>query len=405
MSTAKKSYLNISNLRGLTNILTDATLNVTDLVEDMNKKIVHSPLLISTPIQHLLTGISGVVYNNVRFVTKLVGSSLEKTLTQINLKFPIGIPFEKKETTLAILNGVIGDYLDENNNPLAIPMQLRYQNKVIPLNIDSINKVYPKINGKILLMVHGLCMNDIQWNHNNHNHGKLLAQELNLTPVYLHYNGGLHISTNGQNLNLILEKLIKAWPVPVEELVIVAHSMGGLISRSAFHYGKKEKYTWTKHLKKMVFLGSPHHGAPLERVGNYIDLLFKTIHYTKPFTRLTKMRSSGITDLRFGNLVEEDWKGIDRFEKRPDRRKHIALPENVNCYTIAATTAKKSNNLKAKIVGDGLVQLESALGQHKNVNKKLHFKKPNTYIVYENNHMDLLSNIKIYSKIKTWLLE
>ncbi len=405
MSTLKKSYLNISNLHGLTNILTDATINVTDLVEDMNKKIVHSPFLISTPLQHFITGISGIVYNNVRFVTKLVGYGLEKTLTQLNPKFPIGIPFEKKETILAILNGVIGDYLDKNNNPLAIPMQLRHQNKTIPLNIDGINKVYSKINGRILLMVHGLCMNDMQWNHNNHNHGELLARELNLTPVYLHYNGGLHISTNGQNLNMILEELIKVWPIPVEELIIVAHSMGGLISRSAFHYGKKEKNTWTKYLKKIVFLGSPHHGAPLERVGNYVDLLFKTIHYVKPFARLAKMRSSGITDLRFGNLVEEDWKGIDRFEKYPDKRVHIALPENVNCYTIAATTGKKGDDLKAKIVGDGLVQLQSALGQHKDVNKKLHFKESNIYIVYENNHMDLLSNMKIYNKIKTWLLE
>ena len=120
-------------------------------------------------------------------------------------------------------------------------MQFRYRGEVIALNDDSIKKIYSKINGKILIMVHGLCMNDLQWNQNSHNHGKLLAQELGLTPMYLQYNGGLHISENGQHFNAVLEELLDAWPVAVEELTIVAHSMGGLVIRSAFHYGKKEK--------------------------------------------------------------------------------------------------------------------------------------------------------------------
>ena len=254
-------------------------------------------------------------------------------------------------------------------------------------------------------MVHGLCMNDLQWNHNQHNHGELLAQELGLTPIYLQYNGGLHISENGQNFNAILEELLNVWPVAVEEFIIVAHSMGGLVSRSAFHYGKKGKKNWTKHLKKMVFLGSPHHGAPLERIGNYIDHIFEFISYVKPFTRLSKMRSSGITDLRFGSLLEEDWKELDRFKNHPKGRKHVALPKNVSSYAIAACIEKEENNLKARMIGDGLVQLKSALGQHQNSNQTLDFKESNTYIIYETSHMELLSSMKVYSKLKMWLLE
>lgn len=402
---SKKPTIKISDIHGLIRMTKDATVNVTDLVEDMNKRIVHPPFLPSTPIQHFITGISGIVYSSVRITTKFIGGGLEKIVGHLNQQFDTGLSFKKKETIQAVLNGVVGDYLVQNNNPLAIPMQLRYQGETIALDSDSINKTYPKINGKILIMVHGLCMNDLQWNQNDHNHGELLAQELGVTPIYLQYNGGLHISKNGKNFNAILEELLDTWPVAIEELTIVAHSMGGLVSRSAFHYGKKEKKNWTKHLKKIVFLGTPHNGAPLERIGNYIDHIFEVISYVKPFTRLSKMRSSGITDLRFGNLLEEDWKGLDRFKNPAKGRKHIALPKNVSSYAIAACIGKEEDKLKAKIIGDGLVQLKSALGQHKNSNKTLDFKESDTYIMYETSHMELLNNMKVYDKLKTWLLE
>ncbi|NJN77764.1 MAG: alpha/beta hydrolase, partial [Saprospiraceae bacterium] len=137
----------------------------------------------------------------------------------------------EKETVLAILNGVVGDYLQENKNPLAISMALRQESE----NESESEKV----TGKILLMIHGLCMNDIQWTWKGHNHGESLAKSHGFTPIYLHYNTGLHISENGQKMNLILEDLIKNWSVPVEEIVILVHSMGGLLTRSAVYYGEK----------------------------------------------------------------------------------------------------------------------------------------------------------------------
>ncbi len=199
----------------------------------------------------------------------------------------------------------------------------------------------------------------------------------------------------------MLEQLVCRWPVPVEEIVIVAHSMGGLVSRSAVHYGIKAKHTWTKRLKKMIFLGTPHHGAPLERAGNYIDLILEATPYAKPFARLGKIRSAGITDLRHGNLVDEDWEGMDRFESHRDQRTPVPLPHGIACYSIAATTGKENMDL----AGDGLVSLKSALGQHKKADKDLRFKSSRISIVYETNHMDLLNNPEVFNQIKTWLLK
>ena len=402
---SEKFPVDTSDLQGLTRMITDATVGITDLVEDMQKRIVHSPYLPSTPIQQLITGISGITYKSIRLGTKLIGGGLDKVFGHLYPMLGQGASSNEKEAVLAVLNGIVGDYLENSQNPLFIPMQFRYQGKRIALDAGSLKEAYPKINGKILLMIHGLCMNDVKWCRNDHNHGEELAKALNLTPIYLYYSGGRHISTNGQNLNALLEQLVNSWPLPVEELLIVAHSMGGLVGRSALHYGKEEKKSWTKQLKKIVFLGTPHHGAPLEQAGNYLDLLLEATPYVKPFARLNQIRSAGITDLRYGNMLDEDWEGIDRFEKRPDERTPVSLPKNVNCYAIAAARGKESDNLSNRILGDGLVSVKSALGQHKNPAKNLPFKESHTHIVYENNHMELLSKLEIFEKIKTWLLE
>ncbi len=393
-----------SELQGITSLIAHATIGVTDLVEAMHKRVVHPPFLPSTPIQHLVSNIAGITYSSIRWSTKLIGGGLDKMLGHLAPVLGEIQTTDGKEAVRSVLNGIVGDYFEETENPLSIPMQFRYQSKTIALDRKSLDEAYPTINGKILLMVHGLCMNDIQWTRKDHNHGEALAKELGKTPIYLKYNSGRHISTNGQSLNELLEKLVLHWPVPIEELVIITHSMGGLVTRSALHYGRQTQKKWTKHLKKIVFLGTPHHGAPLERIGNHLDVILESIPYAKPFAQLGKVRSAGVTDLRYGALIDEDWQGKDRFEIQGDQRQIIPLPKGIDCYSIAAISSKASSPVFLKKMGDHLVDVKSALGQNKNPAKNLHFKKNNTWIVYEHTHLDLLNNPEVYTKIKTWLV-
>jgi pimeloyl-ACP methyl ester carboxylesterase len=395
--------LKISDIQGLTKLIVDATLNITDIAEDLNHQIVHPPYLPSSTIQHLISGVSSLIYSSVRGTTKLVGRGITKGLVQLAPERSIGISFEQKEIMLSVLNGIIGDYLDKEQNPLALPMQFKHQGKAIPLQSEAIQELYSKPSGKILLMVHGLCMDDLQWNRNGHNHGELLAEKFNLNPVYLRYNSGLHISQNGQQLSALLEELVQNWSVPIEEITILAHSMGGLVTRSAYNYGTLEQKTWTKHLKKIIFLGTPHQGAPLERVGNHVDRLLEAMPYARPFAKLGKMRSAGITDLRLGILVEEDWVNLDRFENELKQATVLPLPKTVECYAIAASIKNKIADISIKQLGDGLVPIQSALGQHTNAIQSLEFKPANTSISYQTNHLELLSNLTIYQKLQEYL--
>jgi pimeloyl-ACP methyl ester carboxylesterase len=261
----------------------------------------------------------------------------------------------------------------------------------------------PEAGGKLLVLLHGLCMSDLQWKRKGHDHGDALARDLGYTPVYLHYNSGRHVSTNGHAFAEQLESLVKNWPTLVTELVLIGHSMGGLVVRSACHYGAQEKHQWPRRLDKVVFLGTPHHGAPLERGGNWVDVLLSSTAYSAPLARLGKIRSAGITDLRYGNLVDEDWQQRDRFARSRDSRVPVPLPEGVACFAIAASTGRSAGDLSDRLLGDGIVPLASALGKNANPKLAVTFEPSRQWVAYDTHHLDLLSRPEVYAHIKGWL--
>jgi pimeloyl-ACP methyl ester carboxylesterase len=208
-------------------------------------------------------------------------------------------------------------------------------------------------------------------------------------PLYLHYNSGLAIASNGRALAAMLESLLANWPMPVDELVIMGHSMGGLVARSACHYAQQQAHAWPMHLSKLVFLGTPHHGAPLERGGHGLDRAMALSPYTMPFTRLTTARSAGITDLRHGRVAAE--------------QDVVPLPAGVECYAVAAVRAAQRNALGERWIGDGLVPLDSALGRHRDGTKSLAFATSRQWVGYGMGHFDLLNRPEVYRQILTWL--
>jgi pimeloyl-ACP methyl ester carboxylesterase len=397
-----------SDFRAIAQLAVQATDGVTRITEGVHQSVLGTMGIPAGNSPEQTRSITGLVYRNVRNITQLVGRSLDTLLAALQ---PLLDPAEdalpdspQREALLAVLNGVMGDRLVASNNSFAIPMTIRYKNEA--LNWASMPPM-PEATGKIMLLVHGLCMNDL-WRHTQYkghelDHGDSLASTLGHTPVYLHYNSGLHTSLNGRELSAQLEQLVRHWPTPVEELSVVAYSMGGLLTRSAFHYAKEENLQWPSRLKNIVFLGTPHHGTSLEQLGNWLDAFVGSMPFTRPFTRLAQLRSAGITDLRYGHVLDEDWYGHDRFHRRPDSRQMVALPEGVACYTVAASLADKRSTLSDRLLGDGLVPLHSALGHHEKAQRKLLFANESHRIFYQMNHMELLSSPEVNRQMVQWL--
>ncbi len=408
--------MRVSDIQGIAQLATQATTGVTRIVEGVHRSVWDTIGIPGGKTPGQTRGITGLVYRIVHGVTQLVGMGADTVLARLkplleSTEAKPGTP--RREALLAALNGVMGDRLVDSGNPFATPMTLRYRSAA--LSWQDLPPM-PEASGKVLVLIHGLCISDLR-THAQHrssvrrrrdqepvvDHGEALASALGYTPVYLRYNSGLHTSQNGRELSVQLEQLVTHWPTPIEELTVIAHSMGGLLIRSAFHYARQEALRWTGNLKNVVFLGTPHHGAPLERAGNWVDVILGSTSYTAPFARLAQLRSAGITDLRYGHVVDEDWQGHDRFYRRPDSRQVVPLPEGVVCYTLAATTAAERNVVANRLIGDGLVPLYSALGLHDDARRNLGFGPESQWIACRMHHMELLSSPKVTRQMVRWL--
>jgi hypothetical protein len=245
-------------------------------------------------------------------------------------------------------------------------------------------------------------MNDRAWNRQGGGHAARIAAA-GYTPVFLNYNTGLHISSNGRALAGMLESLVAGWPVPVRELAIIAHSMGGLVTRSACECATEAGHAWRSSLERIFFLGTPHLGAPLERGGNWINVMLDASPYTAAFAKLARVRSAGITDLRHGSVRDSDWAKRDRFAPSGARPARLALPDGVACYAIAASLGKRPGRFGGSLLGDGLVALPSALGRHKDPARALHFPAARQWIGYGMSHLDLLDSPEAGEQVLAWL--
>jgi len=401
----RPAHIHPGDLHGLARLAADATGGLTDLVEAMHHTIVWPPFLPSPPNPGRTSGITGLVYAGVRGTARLVGSSIDAALTPLVPLLGNRETTPQRDAALAVLNGVLGDHLADTGNPLHQPMVLCDRGRTIAAHTDALAAAFPHPSRRVAVMIHGLCMNDRRWQRDGHDHGRALARDLGYSPVYIRYNSGLHISTNGHALAALLEDLVRGWPVPIDELAIVGHSMGGLVARSACHYADLGGGRWRKHLRRIVFLGTPHHGAPLERGGNWIHALLGGVPYTAPLARLGRIRSAGITDLRHGNLLDEDWEGRDRFARTRDVRRPVPLPAGVACHAIAATTGEQRGDIKDRLIGDGLVPVESALGRHHDAGRTLPIDPSRQWIAHGMHHMELLGRLEVYERIAGWLAD
>jgi len=407
--TAAEAAASARALRGAARLALEATTGLTDLVEAVHARIASLPGR-SGPADGRTRGITGLVYKTIRGVTRAVGTSVDATLPVLtNLLAPASgdappaLPSPEREALLAALNGVLGDHLARTANPLAIRMALRRDGRALVLQRDALAAALPDAGERVLVLIHGLCMTDLQWRRSGgHEHGAALAASLGFTPVHLHYNSGLHVSTNGRALAQLLEQLLAEWPRPIARFAIVAHSMGGLVARSALHYGRAAGRHWTDRLDDLVCLGTPHHGAPLERAGQGVDMLLSATPYAGPFGRLAKLRSAGITDLRHGNILDTDWAGADRFESATDRRQPVPLPAGPRCFALAGTLADAPAR-KDPLLGDGLVPVASALGKHRLARRTLAFAPAQQRTLPHTNHLQLLSSEVVSEQLRDWL--
>lgn len=315
------------------------------------------------------------------------------------------------EAAQGALNGFFGDFLHERGNELAIPMELRHRDRPLALDRYSLAGAFPATTGKLCVFVHGLGCTERSWmlgserfwNEPDVTFGQHLERDLGYTSLYVRYNTGLHVSENGRALAALLDDLVAAFPIAVTEITLVGHSMGGLVARSAAHYGADDARAWVPKLRNIFCLGSPHLGAPLEQATHVLSSVLRS--FDTPGTQVPaavlEARSAGVKDMRHGYVLDEEWREADPAAFLEHNRREAPFIDGVAYYFVGATVTQDPNDPLGSLVGDLLLRPASAAGRTTDPARRIPF--PLGRIFGGIHHMELANHPDVYAQLRKWL--
>lgn len=377
-------------------------------------RLEHTPVakLGGQPTRILHDGITDSVYSTVRAagslafgLASLALKRAEKMLEPQMLALPPPIdtttataPKMLRDNLLSALNGAFGDFIAARRNPLSVRLGFYQYGTAIELDSDTIAAAQPHITPRVVIFLHGLCCNEHSWGiyadpdaSDTTPYGERLAAEHGFTPFYLRYNTGLHISQNGRSVARLIARLAANYPIALDEIVLVGHSMGGLVARSACHYAQEDQAAWTRKVTQVICLGTPHLGAPLEQAVHIGTAAMEAFALSRPWGRLLKARSLGIKDLRHGYTSHSDWRGSDADASFENRRVKITRLPNARYHFIGSSIGESESHWLGKLVGDGLVRLPSSTAHQ--------LADADSAVLYSTHHMRLLNHPIIYQQI------
>lgn len=337
----------IAVARGLLQLGVASTVGVASLAQAIHEAVLATTPLPWTPGTAWVNGVARLAYGGVRGVASAVGKGGETLLSLAESREP-GEPAARRSGELpvplglrSVLNGIVGDRLEALGNPLALGM-------TIERHRSSRRAAHRNARGARVLFIHGLCMHDGHWQvptGRGEDFGDRLVRESGHRPLYLRYNTGLAIAENGRRLATLLEARHRGRNAWGEPLHIIAHSLGGLVIRSAMAHGVAHGHVWPQRLGQVVTLGTPHDGAPLERWGKRVDAALRISRFSSPWAVLAAVRSVAIHQLGHADVAPL-----------------TTRPPELRLHAVAGVLGKARSGRIVSFVGDGLVPVDSALG-------------------------------------------
>jgi pimeloyl-ACP methyl ester carboxylesterase len=294
------------------------------------------------------------------------------------------------EDGIAVLNGAIGDYLSRTGNELATELAFFDAS-------EGGARVRELGEKRVAVLVHGLMCSESIWRFpkSSDDYGVRLARDFGFTPIYARYNSGLPIHENGAALSRALESLAKDAPL----VLPIGYSMGGLVVRSACHVARAEGHAWLRKVERAIYVGTPHNGAPAERVGRVVSRVLRAIPdpYTRLVADLADLRSDGIRDLGDADLRAEDrLKSATRVVRLLSDATHpVPLLPEIRHYLVAG--ALSDDPVLAALFGDAIVPVASA------TNSPL--PRDHVRILSGLSHVDLAHHDRVYDAISSFLGE
>jgi pimeloyl-ACP methyl ester carboxylesterase len=380
------------------------TARIEEMHEGIASRVFDSLGASAAPVKAIHDGVAHSLYG---LVGKGLGAAAQASAKAVGARVPEDAASLEQtprgRIAIGALNGAFGDRLEKSGSTLAAEMSVRRRGAAVEPTVSAVRASFPDATPRLAVFLHGLCESEEAWFLGARTHvpyGVGLRADAGYTPIYIRYNSGRHVSDNGRDLAALLEELTSSWPVDVHEIAFIGHSMGGLVARSASHQGAGME--WVTRVRHVFMLGTPHLGAPLERAANVASAGLALLPETRAMASALNLRSSGVKDLRYGYLLEEDWFGHepDVFLRRAGRE--IPFLSGANHYFVSATLSREFNSPAARVIGDLLVLHGSAWG-HGGRGKRMTFPIDNYRHIGSAHHFDLLNHPAVYEQIRTWL--
>ena len=313
----------------------------------------------------------------------------------------------KLERLIGVLNGLVGDHLARSGNELATTMGFVHGGAALSLDA-ALARAHADPRPRVVVLVHGLMDTERVWtggpadadSAGRIDYGAELARDRDSTSLYLRYNTGRPIADNGAALSSLLEALVDAYPVPITELWLLGHSMGGLVIRSACHAASVAGHRWLDLVRRAIYVGTPHQGAPLERVGRIVSRVLHTVDdpYTRLVARIADLRSDGLKDLGDADLRHEDRARRAAQLGLRDPSHPVPLLPSIEHYLVAGTVAVTP--WLTSLFGDSIVPLASATNGEVSARSPL---PPDHVAVFPGiSHFGLAHHPEVYARILAW---
>ena len=290
---------------------------------------------------------------------------------------------------LGALSGITGDRVERDHPPLAPVMGVRAGGRAVAAEPRALAAAFPGAGPRVAVFVHGLCETEAAWRmfappEGPATYGDRLRADFGHTPVYVRYNSGLAVRENGRRLADLLDAVVAGWPVAVEDVLVMGHSLGGLVAMQACHDADRRGLAWVRALRHVVCLASPHHGAPLAKGVHVAAAALARVPETRAFARILDLRSAGVRDLRHGSVEE------------------IPFVAGATYYAVSATVTHDPAHPFGRIAGDLLVRHESASGRGPR-GRHVPFEVRHGHHAGGLHHFHVVNDPDVYGRLRAWL--
>lgn len=337
-------------------------------------------------------------YNTLGAALDVTGDLVRPAAELVAKQTPSRVVRKRAISVAAFVQGFTGDRLADVDLPISYPMTLRRSGYDVPVTKAGLANAYPEAASNIVVFVHGFVGTEQMWKRRatrddegrRLSYGRRLEAHGDWSAVWVRYNTGQRVSTNGRDLGRLLARLVARWPVPVDRVVLVGHSMGGLVLHSALLQTAPDA-AWAGLVTDTITLGTPYHGALLEKGVNLLAGRLGEHTATRWAGDVLRFRSQGIKDLRHGNLVEADWKGFDPDDPHDHRARNRRHHHPIRHLAVVGMIAARPKAWWGRPFGDGVVSRSSAAG----------LGGDSWQVTYVGglNHLDLLNDPRVFNVI------